>query len=177
MNNTSVHKYWKILFYPPNTDTGTFYKDSTDIDNDAQYTKLNTDILVFSVFSSIIILCSKPFFDTVDTSCRMMKNSLAEKIGKHRCTQRSHICFKVDVTLEFSFSNWSVWVFCRDWLNITNQNVLCKQSTQPCHFSVGPKSTSQTTACVNCETQESENHKFVTTCLYGISCAGILFLI
>ena len=35
----------------------------------------------------------------------------------------------------------------------------------------------QTTACVNCETQESENHTFVTTSLYGISCASILFLI
>ena len=57
VNNTLVHKYWKILLKPPNTDTGTFYKDSTDIDTDAQYTKLNTDILVFSVLSSISILC------------------------------------------------------------------------------------------------------------------------
>ena len=63
MNNTSVHKYWKILFYPPNTDTGTFYGGSTDIDTDAQYPKFNTDILVFPVFSSIIILCCKTFFD------------------------------------------------------------------------------------------------------------------
>ena len=39
MNNTSVRKYWKILFYPPNTDTGTFYGGSTDIDIDAQYPK------------------------------------------------------------------------------------------------------------------------------------------
>ena len=31
-HNTSVHKYWKILFYPSNTDTGTFYGGSTDID-------------------------------------------------------------------------------------------------------------------------------------------------
>ena len=37
VNNTSVRKYWKILFYPPNTDTGTFYGGSTDIDTDAQY--------------------------------------------------------------------------------------------------------------------------------------------
>ena len=59
MNNTSVYKYWKILFYSPNTDTGTFEENSTDIDTDAQYTKLNTDILVFSVFSSISILCFK----------------------------------------------------------------------------------------------------------------------
>ena len=63
VNNTSVCKYWKILFYPPNTDTGTFYGGSTDIDTDAQYPKFNTDILVFPVFSSIIILCCKPFFD------------------------------------------------------------------------------------------------------------------
>ena len=32
VNNTSVRKYWKILFYPPNTDKGTFYKGSTNID-------------------------------------------------------------------------------------------------------------------------------------------------
>ena len=43
MNNTSVCKYWKILFYPSNTDTGTFYGGSTDIDTDAQYPKFNTD--------------------------------------------------------------------------------------------------------------------------------------
>ena len=46
MNNTSICKYWKILFYPPNTDTGTFYGGSTDIDTDAQYPKCSTDILV-----------------------------------------------------------------------------------------------------------------------------------
>ena len=50
MNNTSVCKYWKILLYHPNTDTGTFYGGSTDIDTDAQYPKSDTDILVFSVF-------------------------------------------------------------------------------------------------------------------------------
>ena len=49
VNNTSVCKYWKILFYPPNTDTWTFYGGSTDIDTDAQYPKFNTDILVFPV--------------------------------------------------------------------------------------------------------------------------------
>ena len=63
MNNTSVRKYWKILFYPPNTDTGTFYEGSTDIDTDAQYPKFNTDILVFPVFFSISILCFKPLID------------------------------------------------------------------------------------------------------------------
>ena len=71
VNNTSVHKYWKILFYPPNTDTGTFYKDSTDIDNDAQYTKLNTDILVFSVFHSISIFCFKPLYNMPVPSDRL----------------------------------------------------------------------------------------------------------
>ena len=63
MNNTSVRKYWKILFYSPNTDTGTFYGGSTDIDTDAQYPKFNTDILVFPVFFSISILCFKPLID------------------------------------------------------------------------------------------------------------------
>ena len=57
-HNTSVRKYWKIPFYPSNTDTWTFYGGSTDIDTDVQYPKFNTDILVFS---SIIILCYKPF--------------------------------------------------------------------------------------------------------------------
>ena len=56
VNDTSVRKYWKILFYPPNTDTGTFYGGYTDIDNDAQYPKFNTDILIFPVFYSISIL-------------------------------------------------------------------------------------------------------------------------
>ena len=60
---TSVRKYWKIPFYLSNTDTGTFYGGSNDIDTDVQYPKFNTDILVFPVFSSIIILCCKPFFD------------------------------------------------------------------------------------------------------------------
>ena len=64
VNNTSVPKYCKKLFYPPNTDTGTFYGGSTDIDTDVQYPNFNTDILVFPVFSSIIILCCKSFFDT-----------------------------------------------------------------------------------------------------------------
>ena len=64
VNNTSVCKYWKILFYPPNTDTGTFYGGSTDIDTDAQYPKFNTDILVLPVFYSISILYFKPPFDS-----------------------------------------------------------------------------------------------------------------
>ena len=64
VNNTSVCKYWKILLYPPNTDTGTFYGGSTDIDTDAQYPKFNTEILVFPVFSSISILCFEPLIDS-----------------------------------------------------------------------------------------------------------------
>ena len=64
MNNTLVRKYWKILFYPSNTDTGTFYGGSTNIDTDAQYPKYSTDILVFPVFYSISILCFKPPFDS-----------------------------------------------------------------------------------------------------------------
>ena len=64
MNNTSVHKYWKILFYSPNTDTGTFYRDSTDIDNDDQYPEFNTDILVFPVFYTISISCLKPLIES-----------------------------------------------------------------------------------------------------------------
>ena len=55
MHNTSVRKYWKIPFYPPNTDTGNFYGGSTNIITDAQYPKFNTDILVFPVFNSISI--------------------------------------------------------------------------------------------------------------------------
>jgi hypothetical protein len=55
VNNTLVHKYWKILFYPPNTDTGTFYGGSTGINTDAQYPKFDTEILVFVVFYSISI--------------------------------------------------------------------------------------------------------------------------
>ena len=42
VNKTSVSKYWKIIFYSPNTATGTFYGGSTDIDTDAQYPKFNT---------------------------------------------------------------------------------------------------------------------------------------
>ena len=64
VNNTSVCKYWKILFYPQNTDTGTFYGGSTDIDTDAQYPKFNTEILVFPVFFSISILSFKPLIDS-----------------------------------------------------------------------------------------------------------------
>ena len=62
VNNTSVPKYWKILFYPSNTDTGTFYGGSTDIDSDAQYPKCSPDILVFPVFYSISIC----FFETTN---------------------------------------------------------------------------------------------------------------
>ena len=63
VHNISVCIYWKILFYPPNTDTGTFYGGSTDIDTDAQYPKLNTDILVFPVFYTISISCFKALIE------------------------------------------------------------------------------------------------------------------
>ena len=43
VNNTLVCKYWKILFYPSNTDTWTFYGGYTDIDTDSQYPKYSTD--------------------------------------------------------------------------------------------------------------------------------------
>ena len=64
VNNTSVRIYWKILFYPSNTNTGAFYGGSTDIDTDAQYPKYSTDILVFPVFCSISISCFKPLNDS-----------------------------------------------------------------------------------------------------------------
>ena len=47
-----------------NTDTGTFYGGSTDLDTDVQYPKFNTDILVLPVFSSISILDFKPPIDS-----------------------------------------------------------------------------------------------------------------
>ena len=64
VNNTLVRKYWKILFYPLNTDTGTFYGGSTDINTDAHYQKFNTEILVFPVFYNISILCFKPLINS-----------------------------------------------------------------------------------------------------------------
>ena len=64
VKNTPVCKYWKILFYPPNTDTGTFYGGSTDIDTDAQYPKFNTDILVFPLFYTTSILCFKALIES-----------------------------------------------------------------------------------------------------------------
>ena len=66
VNNTSVCKYWKILFYPSNTDTGTFYRDSTDIDTDVQYPKFDTDILIywyFQYFPVSLFSCCKAFLD------------------------------------------------------------------------------------------------------------------
>ena len=72
MNNTSVCKYWNILFYPPNTDTGTFYGGSTDIDTDAQYPKFDTDILVLPVFYSISTSCFKSPFDSCYLSLRAL---------------------------------------------------------------------------------------------------------
>ena len=81
VNNISVRKYWKILFYPPNTDTGTFYRGSTDFDTDAQYPKFNTDILVFPLFYTTSILCFKALIDyytwmSISVSWLMLKVSL-----------------------------------------------------------------------------------------------------
>ena len=73
VNNTSVCKYWKILFYTSNTDTGTFYRGSSDIDTDAQYPKCSTDILVFPAFYSISILCFKPLIAKFfENACPLM---------------------------------------------------------------------------------------------------------
>ena len=54
----------KYCFFPPNSDTGTFYGCSTDIDTDAQYPKFDTEILVFPVFYSISILFFNPIIDS-----------------------------------------------------------------------------------------------------------------
>jgi hypothetical protein len=79
VNNTSVRKYWKILFYPPNTDTGTFYGGSTDIDTDAQYSKFTTDVLVFPVFKSISILCFKLLIGNCYLRLLALFNSIISK--------------------------------------------------------------------------------------------------
>ena len=43
--STSVFGYWKVSFYPPNTDSDSFYKVDTDIDTEANYSKFHTEIL------------------------------------------------------------------------------------------------------------------------------------
>ena len=69
MFSKSVCRYFKVLFnscfkvsfYPPNINIVLFYWKYTDIDIDAQYQEIYTDILVLSVFFSIIM---KPFKNT-----------------------------------------------------------------------------------------------------------------
>ena len=39
-----------MLFYPSNTDTGTFYGGSTDIDTDVQYPKLTKNLFMVHLF-------------------------------------------------------------------------------------------------------------------------------
>lgn len=45
----SVFRYCKVSFYPPNIDIVLFSRKYTDIDIDAQYQEIYTDILVLSV--------------------------------------------------------------------------------------------------------------------------------
>ena len=41
----SVLGYWKVSFYPLNTDTDSFYRVDTDIDTEVNYPKFYTEIL------------------------------------------------------------------------------------------------------------------------------------
>ena len=41
----SVFGYWKVSFYPLNTDTDDFYEFDTDMDTEANYPKFCTEIL------------------------------------------------------------------------------------------------------------------------------------
>ena len=45
MISISVLGYWKISFYPLNTDTASFYRLDTDIDTEVNYPKVHTEIL------------------------------------------------------------------------------------------------------------------------------------
>ena len=44
-NNISVFRFWRVLCYPPNTDTDNFYGVNNDIDAEAKYPKFCTEIL------------------------------------------------------------------------------------------------------------------------------------
>ena len=50
----SVFRYRKVSFYPTNIDNVSFYGKFIDIDIDAQYQEIYTDILIFPVFYSTI---------------------------------------------------------------------------------------------------------------------------
>ena len=58
----SVFRYCKVSFYPPNIDIVLFYWKYTDIDIDAQYQEIYTDILILLVFFSIIMKTFKNIF-------------------------------------------------------------------------------------------------------------------
>ena len=60
MFSKSVFRYCKVLFYPPNINIVLFYGKYTDID--VQYQEIYTDILVLSVFFSIIMKTFKNNF-------------------------------------------------------------------------------------------------------------------
>ena len=70
---------------------------------------------------------------TFNTSCKMMKSSLTDKIGQHRWTQKWHIRFKVEPWI--IHLSWSLWFyfwsfcFCSDYFlggNNGCQNFLIK---------------------------------------------------
>ena len=58
----SVFRNCKVSFYPPSIDIVLFYGKYTDIDIDVQYQEIYTDILVLSVFFSIIMKTFKNNF-------------------------------------------------------------------------------------------------------------------
>ena len=60
MFSKSVFRYCKVSFYPPNIDIVLFYGKYTNID--VQYQEIYTDILVLSVFCSIIMKTFKSIF-------------------------------------------------------------------------------------------------------------------
>ena len=55
-------RYCKVSIYHPNIDIVLFYGKYTNIDIDAQYQEIYTDILVLSVFFSIIMKTFKHIF-------------------------------------------------------------------------------------------------------------------
>ena len=50
----SVFRHRKVPFYPTNINNVSFYGKFIDIDIDAQYQKMYTDVLIFPVFCSTI---------------------------------------------------------------------------------------------------------------------------
>ena len=60
MISISVFGYWKVSFYPLNTDTDIFYKVDTDIDTEANYPKFYTEILKNTSIFKYQSDCLKP---------------------------------------------------------------------------------------------------------------------